>query len=103
MEGAQCILLDDTDAYSGDCLWIDPLLITAAIDRALKELNLEYAAKRDSQRLAAPVLHVMREGWYERDRQRQVAEVRRIEGRAEDSDATDGAIPGSGRRRDRCT
>lgn len=49
-----------------------------AVDRGLKELNLEYAAKRDSQRLAAPVLHVMREGWYERDRQRQVAGGKRM-------------------------
>ena len=33
----------------------------------------EYKAKRDSMRLGAPVLHVMREGWYERERQAQVA------------------------------
>ena len=36
--------------------------------------NLEDKAKRDSQRLGPPVLHLMREGWYERGRRRQVAD-----------------------------
>ena len=39
-----------------------------AVDGALKDINIEYKAKRDSMRLGAPVLHVMREGWYERGR-----------------------------------
>jgi hypothetical protein len=43
------------------------------LDRHLKDINLEYQAKRNSQRLGQPVLHVMREGWYERGRRRQVA------------------------------
>jgi hypothetical protein len=43
------------------------------IDEYLKGINIEYKAKRDSQRLRAPVLHVMREGWYERARKAQVA------------------------------
>jgi hypothetical protein len=43
------------------------------IDVFLKDINIEYKAKRDSQRLHAPVLHVMREGWYERQRKEQVA------------------------------
>jgi hypothetical protein len=43
------------------------------LDRHLQDINLEYKAKRDSQRLGQPVLHVMREGWYERGRRRQVA------------------------------
>jgi len=38
------------------------------VDRYLKEVNIEYKAKRDSSRLGAPVMHVMREGWYERGR-----------------------------------
>ena len=38
------------------------------VDRYLKEVNIEYKSKRDSSRLAAPVMHVMREGWYERGR-----------------------------------
>ncbi|UCF94595.1 MAG: GH3 auxin-responsive promoter family protein [Desulfobacterales bacterium] len=46
--------------------------ILAGLDRHLKAINIEYKAKRDSQRLAAPVLHVMKEGWYERERKRQV-------------------------------
>jgi len=42
-------------------------------DDTLKHINIEYKAKRDSSRLGPPVLHVMREGWYERGR-RQLAE-----------------------------
>jgi len=44
-----------------------------AADDAFKNINIEYKAKRDSTRLGPPVLHVMREGWYERGR-RQLAE-----------------------------
>jgi hypothetical protein len=36
------------------------------VDRALRELNVEYAQKRESLRLAAPVLWVMKPGWFER-------------------------------------
>lgn len=43
-----------------------------ALDDNLKSVNLEYKAKRDSQRLQNPVLHVMREGWYERGRRKQI-------------------------------
>ena len=49
----------------------------AALDRSLMGINIEYEAKRKSQRLGPPVLHVMREGWYERGRQAQVAEGKR--------------------------
>lgn len=42
-------------------------------DTALKDINIEYKAKRDSTRLGPPVLHIMREGWYERGR-RELAE-----------------------------
>ncbi|MCP3902398.1 MAG: GH3 auxin-responsive promoter family protein [Planctomycetes bacterium] len=42
------------------------------VDDHLKGINIEYKAKRDSQRLHAPVLHVMKEGWYERQRREQV-------------------------------
>jgi hypothetical protein len=44
----------------------------SGLDRHLKSINIEYKAKRDSQRLKAPVLHVMKEGWYERERKKQV-------------------------------
>lgn len=43
------------------------------LDEYLKSINIEYKAKRDSMRLASPVLHVMREGWYEYGR-RQLSE-----------------------------
>jgi len=43
-----------------------------ALDEHLKVVNIEYKAKRDSLRLGDPVLHVMREGWYERGRREQV-------------------------------
>ncbi|MGD9097332.1 MAG: GH3 auxin-responsive promoter family protein [Desulfobacterales bacterium] len=41
-------------------------------DEAMKTVNIEYKAKRESMRLKAPVLHVMKEGWYERGRRAQV-------------------------------
>jgi hypothetical protein len=37
-------------------------------DEALKVINIEYKAKRDSQRLKGPELDLMRPGWYERGR-----------------------------------
>ena len=54
---------------------IDPDLQKACLkvlDRHLKDINIEYKAKRDSLRLKAPVLHVMKEGWYERERIQKV-------------------------------
>jgi len=48
------------------------------VDRYLKEVNIEYKAKRDSARLKAPVMHVMREGWYERGRRQQAAAGKRV-------------------------
>ncbi len=37
------------------------------LDSCLRGLNIEYAQKRDSRRLAAPVLNVMNPGWFERN------------------------------------
>jgi glutamate synthase (NADPH/NADH) large chain len=37
--GAQCVILDDTDVYSGTSLWMDPLLVTSAVDRALRDAS----------------------------------------------------------------
>ena len=51
--------------------------VLRALDARLQEINLEYKAKRASQRLKDPVLHVMREGWYERERRRQTSAGRR--------------------------
>jgi hypothetical protein len=42
------------------------------IDEEMKTINIEYKGKRESLRLEAPVMHVMKEGWYERGRQKQV-------------------------------
>lgn len=36
-DGARLIVLDDTDVYGGERLWLDPLLVTAAVDRALRQ------------------------------------------------------------------
>ncbi len=49
-----------------------------AIDQALGELNIEYQAKRSSGRLQAPVLQVMRTGWYQRKKEELVAEGKRL-------------------------
>ena len=48
------------------------------VDQYLKQVNIEYKAKRDSVRLNAPILHVMREGWYERGRRQQAASGKRV-------------------------
>ena len=37
------------------------------LDACLRKLNVEYAQKRESRRLVAPVLWVMRSGWFERN------------------------------------
>jgi hypothetical protein len=47
--------------------------LLAGLDNYLKKVNIEYKAKRDSGRLRAPILQVMRAGWYERNRRQQVA------------------------------
>lgn len=39
--------------------------LLAAIDGRLSELNVEYAAKRNSLRLKDPLLHLMRPGWHD--------------------------------------
>jgi len=48
-----------------------------AFDRALAEVNVEYASRRASARLAIPRLHVMRPGWSERVCRHEVAAGRR--------------------------
>lgn len=53
-------------------------VLLESIDHELGRLNIEYQAKRKSDRLRAPVLQVMREGWYERGKQKLVAEGRRL-------------------------
>ena len=36
IHGARCILLDDLAAFTGEQRWIDPLLVTAAVDKILR-------------------------------------------------------------------
>jgi hypothetical protein len=43
---------------------LSPLLVE--LDRRLCELNIEYSQKRESHRLVAPVLCVMKQGWFDR-------------------------------------
>ena len=48
------------------------------LDESLKKINIEYEAKRNSLRLGMPVLHVMKDGWYERGRTQQAASGKRV-------------------------
>ncbi|HAJ91525.1 MAG TPA: hypothetical protein DCO71_02695 [Gammaproteobacteria bacterium] len=48
------------------------------LDNTLKDVNIEYKAKRDSTRLGPPVLHVMSEGWYERGRRKLAESGKRV-------------------------
>jgi hypothetical protein len=48
--------------------------LVQALDRALSAGNIEYEAKRDSQRLAPPVLKRVAPGTYQALRQKRVAE-----------------------------
>ena len=54
------------------------LVFLQEADRYMKEVNIEYKAKRDSSRLGAPIMHVMREGWYERGRRLMAASGKRV-------------------------
>jgi hypothetical protein len=49
-----------------------------ALDDELSRQNLEYDARRKSQRLDAPVLHLMRPGWHDRQKKRAVDEGGRL-------------------------
>jgi hypothetical protein len=68
-------LIPDVDAARYDLLIEPPRPLgnpngladfITAIDRALAEVNMEYACKRASGRLAPPRLCLMRPGWSER-------------------------------------
>jgi len=43
--------------------------LLAGLDHHLHQLNVEYAQKRQSRRLAPPLLHVAKPGWFERHEQ----------------------------------
>ncbi len=46
MTGAMLLILDDTDVYDGERLWLDPLLVTAAVDRALRQHDVTPNLRR---------------------------------------------------------
>ncbi|MDX2160752.1 MAG: glutamate synthase-related protein [bacterium] len=45
-EGYQLLILDDAGALRGDALWIDPLLVTAAVDTALRRAGAAANLRR---------------------------------------------------------
>lgn len=45
-QGTQCLVLDDSDVIEGEQLWIDPLLATAAVDKALRNADTEANLRR---------------------------------------------------------
>lgn len=46
VKGAQCLILDDSEVVDGKHLWIDPLLATAAIDKALRTADTQANLRR---------------------------------------------------------
>ena len=54
------------------------LALLQGVDNRLSELNIEYEAKRKSGRLAAPIMHVMKLGWYEGQKKELAAEGKRV-------------------------
>ncbi len=52
--------------------------LLSALDEGLSALNLEYASKRKSQRLKAPVLHAMRSGWYDQSKEAALRDTKRL-------------------------
>jgi hypothetical protein len=53
------------------------LEVLPALDRALARVNIEYAEKRRSGRLASPRLHLMARGWAAREMRRHICAGRR--------------------------
>ena len=54
------------------------LALLRSLDTRLSELNIEYKSKRDSMRLNAPALHIMKTGWYDRKKEELIAGGKRI-------------------------
>jgi hypothetical protein len=50
----------------------------SAVDSTLSDLNIEWEGNRGSGRLRNPVLQVMKTGWYERGKQKLVADGKRL-------------------------
>ena len=64
VENSRYAFMVECDGAKADDATLSHLL--AALDACLFEINVEYADKRKSARLRAPVLCVMKHGWYER-------------------------------------
>ena len=58
--------------FSGPTTEAEQKAFLRAADAGMMSINMEYKAKRESMRLETPVLRVMREGWYERDKRARV-------------------------------
>ncbi len=56
--------------FTADVAAADAQRLLHEIERRLREQNIEYRGKRDSLRLAPPVLHVMRAGWHDAMKER---------------------------------
>jgi glutamate synthase (NADPH/NADH) large chain len=48
LNGKRCLILDDTEVYQGQSLWLDPLLVTAAVDRALRHADYSPNLRRQT-------------------------------------------------------
>ncbi|MDQ7025959.1 MAG: glutamate synthase-related protein [Anaerolineae bacterium] len=46
LNGTQCLILDDTAVADGQRLWIDPLLLTSAVDKALRQADAQPNLRR---------------------------------------------------------
>ena len=64
MENSRYAFMVECDGAKANDATLSHLL--AELDACLFEINVEYADKRKSARLQAPVLCVMKHGWYER-------------------------------------
>ncbi len=46
LSGVQCLVLDDTEIFDGQRLWMDPLLVTSAVDQALRNAPYSPSLRR---------------------------------------------------------
>lgn len=46
--GVACLILDDTEVYDGERLWLDPYVVTAAVDRALRQAQSSPNLRRQT-------------------------------------------------------
>jgi hypothetical protein len=97
------IRLDDPPAYSlaleaTECDSSSLAEFLTSFEAELRRRNIEYAAKRDSQRLGSPTLRVLRPGFFERMRQKRVRDGTpdgqyKVSHVAPDSDCLNGEMP----------